>query len=72
MNQQAANQFPEYTTDLLNTTAAAANDQHLQIKEVLPLEYRLNNDRIDLQRVHRQVRAAKAQLVRQFFARLLG
>ncbi|MDR9467664.1 hypothetical protein [Marinospirillum sp.] len=73
MNQQAVKTTPEYTsTDLLNTTAAPANDQSMLLQEVVPLEYRLRGDRINLDRVSHQVRAAKANLVRHFFSRLFA
>lgn len=69
MQQHAVKITPETPADLLKNTTAAANDQSLLLQEVVPLEYRLQGDRINLDRVAHQARAAQAQLVRQLFAR---
>jgi len=70
MQQQAVKITPEHTADLLHATAAPANDPSMLLQEVVPLEYRLKGDRINLDRVEHQTRAAQAQLVRQIFARV--
>ena len=73
MQPQAVNITPEHIhADLLHTTAAPANDQSMLLQEVIPLEYRLTGDRINLDRVENQARSAQAQLVRRVFSRIFG
>lgn len=69
MNSQVINLAPDYTTEEhLDTATVAANDQNMQLQEVVPLEYRLNAGRIDIEKVERQARNARAQWIRSWFA----
>ncbi|SFC01507.1 hypothetical protein SAMN05660443_1145 [Marinospirillum celere] len=70
MNSQVMNLATDYTSEeRLDTAAVAANDQTMQFQEVVPLEYRLNAGRIDLEKVERQARAARANWLRSWLFR---